>query len=178
MWSAFKLVPFKIKLLIGVLFLAFIGAVAFGSMQVGLTKGRAESKVAIAQYETKLSDLRAKISEKQTVTDTKIVTKYITDVKEVEKIIYRNRDVIKTVVPEKYYLTKGWLYAYNQSVRGLPIDAVLAANDEDSGIIDSVGLETINDNNGKCIAREAQITGLQDWINETRSNHNSTSVND
>ena len=138
---------------------------------VGKTKGEAISKVEIAKYEGKIDKLNAEVAKKQVVTNTKVITRYLTKTNEIEKVVYRNRDVIHNVVPEKYYLTKGWLYAYNQSVLGLPIDSVLAANGEDSGIVDALGLEKINENNGKCLATREQTLGLQSWVKDTKANY-------
>ena len=159
-WTVFKGLSIGTKLaLIGGI-LAFLLAVGGGVYWTGYTKGHSESKVAIAQYEAKSAQLDAKIKGVHNISDVRYVTQYKDRVVVETKTVTQNHDVIKYRVPEQFKFSNGWVYAYNQSVQGLPIDEAKASDATASWVSDRTGLNYINDNNGICRINSAQLDNL------------------
>ena len=146
---------------------AIIGSTATVSYQRGLNV----SKVEIQKYQTKVAQLQSKLDQKQGTTDVKIVTEYKDRVAYVDRVVYKTRDVIRDNVVPQFKLSKGWIYSYNQSVQGLEVDPVLAANGSAASVSDVDALaDTIVPNNGVCLANKAQLDKLQQWVRETEAN--------
>lgn len=163
MWTAFKALGIGAKLLV----LGAIIALFAATYYVGLNNGTNISKVEIAQYEGKVADLNRRLIISQGKVDVKVVTEYVERVAYVDRVVYKNRDVVRTVVPEQFAFSKGWVYAYNQSVLGLPIDPILASNETASTTSDMRALaDTIVPNNGICLATAEQLKSLQQLIKE------------
>lgn len=163
----------KIKIIAGVAILAALAIAIFAAHTIGYNKGKNISKVEIASYEGKVKKLEAELTKRQTTTDIKYVTKYITDTQYIDRIVYQNRDVIRTEVvsrPVQYTVTQGFLYAHNQSALGLPIDPVLARNATPSQLDDPSLLIGIAENYGICRTNKANLEALQKWAKETHEN--------
>jgi hypothetical protein len=164
MFKIFKLIGWKVNLglLIGLL-------IAFASVYyIGYTKGENLSKIAISQYETKVQKLNADLANAQGKVDIQIITKYKDRVIYIDRVEYKTRTIVEQAIPEQYYLSKGWVYAYNQSILGLDPDPMLASDDSPSGITDKQALvETIIPNNFKSHQNAATLEGLQNWVIES-----------
>lgn len=168
MWAAFKLLTWQAKAgIIGLalaILLVVIGSTAYVSYQKGLNV----SKVEIQKYETKSQQLQAKLNKAQGKVDVQVVTQYKDRVQYVDRVVYQTRDVIRTSVVPQFKLSKGWIYAYNQSVQGLAVDPTLAADSSAASVSDVDALaDTIAPNNGVCLANKAQLDSLQQWVRET-----------
>jgi len=157
--------------------LKIIGALAFAGVlivagisidRIAYNRGLNVSAVEIASYESRVQNLNAQLRDATGKVTERIVTEYLTDVVERERIVYRNRDVIVTQVPEQYTLSQGWIDAHDQSALGNPIDPEIAANAFPSAYTDAVALQTINDNYAICQANLSQLTALQNWTREIR----------
>lgn len=162
MFAAIKLIPFGAK--IGIL-IAFLAALA-GLYYVGYNKGLNVSEVAIAQYETKVSKLNEKLATKGGEVRVETVTKYLKGETVAGQTVYRTRTVVQTVVPEQYTLSKGWVYAYNQSVLGAETDPVLAGDATPSDVTDKQALEVITDNNAISLANARQLDSLTGYLED------------
>lgn len=170
MFAAFKLLSWKAKLGIGLAILLSYVGVFFAGHQIGYTKGVSQAKVQIAQFEAKATKQNSKLKDVQNKSNEVTVIKYVDRVKVVEKNVYVNRDVIKTVVPEQFNVSKGWLYAHNQAVLGLPVDPELAKDPTPSKASDLLALLKINENYGVCLANKAQVEALLEWAHSLKTN--------
>jgi len=149
-------------------FLLMLAVVVGSAYTVGYNKGENVSRVAISQYEGKIQKLNADLAKAQGKVDVRVVTQYKDRVEYIDHVVYKNRDVIHTVVPEQFTLSKGWIYAYNQSVRGAVVDPKLASDAAPSTVSEMRALaDTIAPNNGICLATGEQLKSLQQWINES-----------
>jgi len=171
-----KLAGFKYQLIAGGVALALIAGLGFTISTVAYNKGLNVSKVEIQKYEGKVKDLNTKLVIEQGKITTKIVTQYVDRYIEREKVIYKNRDVIVSSVPEQFTFSKGWIYAHNQSALDKDIDPKLAANAESSGVTDRSGLSIISDNNGICNQNADQLEALQEWIRQNEKATNSITL--
>jgi hypothetical protein len=162
MWSL------KTKIIAGIGSMLLVLGIVTGAWIIGYNKGANISKVEISKYEKDLAVLSRKLAEKQTEIDVQVVTKFKDRVQFVDKIVYKNVEIIRNSVVEQFILSKGWVYAYNQSVLGLPIDAEKAANAEPSTTSELEALAaTIVPNNGICLTNKEKLDALQQWIIET-----------
>lgn len=146
---------------------AAIALLSVGSIAVyskGYSAGEAVSAQVISTYETKIRDLSADLAKKQNTVTRDVVTKYVDKVIYRDRIVYKNRDVVITSVPEQYTLSRGWVYAHNQSALGLPIDPALAADATPSETTDKEALSTIDKNNAEAIANADRLDALQEWV--------------
>jgi hypothetical protein len=145
-------------------------AIAFGATyNVAYNKGLNVSKVAIESYQGQVNELRGKLTKAQGRVTTVIQTEYLDRVVERERIVYQNRDVIVTQVPEQYILSQGWIYAHNQAANGQEINPSLASNTLPSTITDRIALNLVADNYGNvCRANADQLTSLQAWIRQQK----------
>lgn len=160
MFEAIKLIPFGAK--IGI-FIAFLAALA-GLYYVGYNKGLNVSAVEIAKYEGEVSKLNEKLATRGGEVRVETVTKYLQGETIAGETVYRTRTVVKTVVPEQYTLSKGWVYAYNQSVLGVETDPALAADATPSDVTDKEALEVITDNNAISLANARQLDALTGYL--------------
>lgn len=166
----FKGLPIVSKIGIAIGVLIALMSILGGIYYTGYTKGKNISKVAIAEYKGKVQALNVKLEKADGKTTIKYLTRYQDRTKVIEETVYKNRDVIKYKVPEQFKFSQGWVYAYNQSIFGLPIDPAQAAVDDASNVTDRVGLDTINHNNGIALLNAAQLDELSGWVKETKSN--------
>lgn len=163
MWAAFKALGISAKLLVIGAIIALFASTYF----IGKNNGENTSRVEIAQYEGKVADLNRRLIIEQGKVDVKVVTKYVERVAYVDRVVYKNRDIVRTVVPEQFAFSKGWVHAYNQSVLGRPIDPILAGDATPSTTSDMRALaDTILPNNGICLATAEQLRSLQQLITE------------
>jgi hypothetical protein len=161
-----KLGTWKAKLGIGLGILIALAIALFATYSIGLNKGKNISQVEITKYEGKIQTLEGQLAKAQARVTTEVVTKYVRDVAYQDRIVYVNRDIIKTVIenrPFEQTVSKGYIYAHNQSALGKPIDATLANNDNASGIQDGVVLDTVAGNYGICRVNMTQLKALQEW---------------
>jgi len=126
-------------------------------------RGLNVSKVAISEYETKLTELDKQLILARANVTTKFQTQYVDRVLERERIVYRNRETIVTQVPEQYNLSEGWVHAHNSASQARPITPELASNPEPSRYTDKQALEVVTANYAICKANEEQLTALQNW---------------
>jgi hypothetical protein len=161
MWTAFKLLPISVKIgwLVGLLvaFSALFGSVAYTFYQKGLNV----SKVEISQYETKNQELENKLVVANGKVITKVVDRVVPEVKYIEKVRTVNHETIKERVVHQFNLSCGWVYSYNQSVQGLEIDPVKAANATECPVAETFALDIINDNNGIALTNAKYMEALQ-----------------
>lgn len=170
MWAAFKALTWQVKLGISIGLLAILAALIGSTAYVSYQKGLNVSKVEIQAYQTKVKDLNTKLATAQGKVDVKVVTEYKDRVAYVNRVVYKTRDVIRDSVPEQFTLSRGWIYAYNQSVRGLELDPALASDKTPSTVSEMRALaDTIAPNNGICLANKAQLDSLQQWVTETEA---------
>lgn len=163
-------VKWKFKLIAGVAILAALAIAIFAAHHIGYNKGKHISTEVIQKYESDKNGLQAQLNIARGKIDTRVVTEFKDRIIYRDRIQYENRDVIRTVVvtrPADQTLSKGWIYAHNQSALGQSIDPALAANAAASGISDPKVLETINDNYGICRGNAIQLEALQKWAKET-----------
>lgn len=171
MWAAFKLLSLKAKAgLVGLalaILLAVIGSTAYVSYQKGLNV----SKVEIQKYQAKKQEVQTKFVTLQGKTDVQVVTQFKDRISYVDRIVYKTRDVVRDSVPQQFNFSRGWVYAYNQSVKGLEVDPVLAADKTPASATDvGVLADTLVPNNGICLNTKAQLEALQKWQLETEAN--------
>lgn len=170
MWQAFKALSIGAKLGIAFGIVALFAAIIGSTAYVSYNKGLNVSKVEIAKYEGKIQKLNSELKTAQGKVDVRVVTEYKDRVSYVDRVVYQTRDVIRDNVPEQFTLSKGWVYAYNQSIAGLPVDPVLAADKTPSSISEMRALaDTIAPNNGVYLANKAQLDSLQKWIKDTEA---------
>jgi hypothetical protein len=164
-----KVAQYKTQLIVAGAVLAAL-AIAIGSTYyIAYNKGLNVSKVEIAQYQGKVEKLGRDLVTAQGKVNTVIQTQYLDRVVERERIVYRNRDVIVTQVPEQYILSQGWVYAHDQAALGRTIDPTIAANAMPSGVTDRSALNLVADNYGTvCRANTDQLTALQSWIRQQK----------
>lgn len=162
-----KLAQYKAQLIMAGAAIAVL-AIAFGATyHIAYNKGLNVSKVEIQRYEGAVAILAKRLAEKQTTVTTRIQTEYLDRVVYRERIIYRNEGTIITQVPEQYTLSRGWVYAHDQSASNALIDPVLAADANPSHTTDKVALQLIADNYGNvCRANTDQLISLQSWVRQ------------
>lgn len=167
----------KMWIIGGVAAAAVLAAGAGTLYYVAYNKGLQVSKTEISKYEGKVAELNQKITEAQGKTTTEYQTQYLDRVVERERVVYRNREVIVSAVPEQYMLSEGWVYAHDQAAQGKPIYPNLAASPAPSRFSDLAGLKLATENYSICQANADQLTAFQNWwkaqqevINEANSN--------
>ena len=166
MWAAFKALTWGAKLGILAAILLAIGSLCYVSYEKGVNVSRVE----IQRYQTESNKLRADLAKAQGKVDVRVVTQYKDRVQTIVETEYKNRDVIRTKVVGSNLLTKGWVYAYNQTLAGLPVDPVLAADKTPSTTSELEALAaTIAPNNAVSLENRAQVEALQNWIRETEA---------
>lgn len=174
MFAAFKALSLGGKLFILAAILALFGATYY----VGYSKGANISAVEIAKYEGKVKDLNAQLKTAQGKTDVQVVTKYLDRDKIITNTVVKTRTVVEQNVVEQFTLSKGWIYAYNQSVLGLAVDPELAADATPSTTSEMRALaDTIVPNNGNALSTAAQLEALQEWVRETEKNFEKVNSN-
>jgi len=158
----------KVKIIVT---LAVVGVLIFTGIaidKIAYNKGLNVSKVEIANYQARVQKLAADLTIAQSAVTTEIEYKYLTNVVERERIVYRNREIINTFVPEQYVLSQGWIDAHDDAARAREIDESLASNAFPSSYSDREALATVTYNYGVCQANLDQLTALQQWTREIR----------
>lgn len=173
MWAAFKALSIGSKIGIAISTLLLFASIIGSTYFVAYNKGLNVSKLEISKYENKVLELNNKLTTAQAKVDVRVVTEYKDRVNVIDRIVYVNRNVIKTVVPEQFNLSRGWVYAYNQSVQGLEIDPVLASDATPSTTSEMIALaDTIIPNNGICLSNAAKLSALQDLVKQREAAKN------
>lgn len=159
-------IPSRTKLIGGgviLLILAVLFAIiVYKAYDAGVSKADTE----ISQYQKKIEELNRKQREKEIIVRERIITQYHTREIVRTKVEYKNRDVIRTVVPEQFKLSKGWIYAHDQSATGQEIDPALASDPTPSEVSDNVALLTITDNYNIANRNADRLEALQNYIRE------------
>jgi hypothetical protein len=158
----------KEKLIIfgSVLFALIMSHVAVGF--IFYNKGKNLSSIEIAHYQTQISQLQSNVNRGQVVVNDRVVTKVVDRIKNVDHIVYVNKNIIKTVVVERPgSYSNGWIAAHNQSALGLPIDPALAADSAPSGVTDNAALDIITGNYGKYHQCLIVVDGWKEWYTNT-----------
>jgi hypothetical protein len=140
----------------------------------GYGNGEATGKAAIARYELQVRKLGDEVKLAQSKVTESVLVQYRDRIIEHEKIVYVNRDVIVNNVPEQHVLSKGWVYAHNQSALGRAIDPALAANTDPAMVTDRDALGTVDSNYAQCIANADRLDALQQWNREIEATSNPT----
>lgn len=166
MLAAFKLLPIATKIGIIVGFLIALAGLIGGAFYGGYAKGSAQSKIEISGYEKKVAQLNAENKTKQIQINTVVETKYVDRVKTITKTAEATHDTIIKYVPQQYNLSLGWIYSYNQSLKGLDINPKQASVSTASGVSDRDTLDIIARNNAKSLINSERLTSLQEWIRE------------
>ena len=148
---------------VGVLIAAYIAV-----DRIAYNRGLQKSETVISAFQLKVEKLNAEVNAAQGKVTERIVTEYLTNTVERERIVYRNRDVIVTQVPEQFILSQGWVYAHDQSALGEAIDPDIARNAFPSSTADVEALTVVSANYARCEANLAQLTALQQWTREIR----------
>lgn len=162
MWAAFKGLSIGGKLFILAAIFALFGATYY----VGYSKGANISEVEIAQYEGKVNKLQAELNKKVGVVKVETVTRYLKGETVAGETVYRTRTVVEQAVPEQFTFSNGWIYTYNQSVKGEETDPTLAADPTPSGVTDKQALVTIVENNAISHRNERQLDTLTGYLVE------------
>lgn len=150
-------------------FLAAIAALIGGCIYLYISGKNAGIGIAnerISAYETKIQDLNTKLAQKEIIVRERVITEYHT--KEIirTQVEYKNRDIIKTVVPEQYKLSQGWVYAHDQAAQGLNIDPSLASNPAPSNITDRNALNVVANNYNLKNRNDDRLEALQKYIRD------------
>lgn len=160
----------KAKLGIGLaLLIAFAIALA-SAYFIGKNKGENISEVEITKYEGQVATLQGQLRAAQAKVTTRVVTEYVTKVAYQDRIVYRNNDIIRTVVrdrPVEQTISKGAIYAHNQAAKLEAIDPTLAGDSTPSGVQDSELTATVSDNYGTYHNVKEQLKSLQKWVTDT-----------
>lgn len=161
----------KAKLGVGLGLLVAIGIALASVYFVGYGKGKNISEVQISKYEQKVATLNGRLIEAQAHVTTRVVTQYVTDIAYQDRILYQNRDVIRTVIAPRadgITLTNGWIYGHNQLAGGKLINNLTMAGDASpSGISDNDVLGVIAENYAISYKNNTRLEALQKWVDET-----------
>ncbi len=160
----------KLKIIAGVAILAALAIAIYAAHNVGYTKGKNISESVIATYEIKLAELKSDAIMAQAKVDTVVVTQYKDRLLYQDRIVTKNRDIIVTKIvdrPIEQSVTKGWIYAHNQSALGFAIDPNKAADDSVSLINDSTILDVVAQNYAIDQRNVAKLESLQKWVKDT-----------
>lgn len=160
----------KAKLGIGLALLIALGIALASAYFVGYGKGKNLSELAVSSYQTKVANLERDLVIEQHKIKERVVTEYITQVAYQDKIVYRNRDVIRAAIPQvpkDQTLSKGFIYVHNQSAKILPIDFNLASDITPSGVQNTTLLDTVARNYAIASRNKAKLDALQKYVKET-----------
>lgn len=163
MWKKFKVG------IIVLLIIAALGGIGKFIYDQGYSKGVNVAAYQISRYELASVKLKNKLATAQASVDTRVITQYRDRVEYVDRVKTKTQTVVRESVPEQFKLSKGWVYAYNQSVAGAEPDAFKASDPDPSNTSDRSGLLAITANNGICLANQAQLDSLQQWVRETEA---------
>jgi hypothetical protein len=157
----FNLIPFPIKLL--VIITALGGALGFGYM-----KGLEQSKLAIAQFESKANEQIADLEKKNSEISNTVVTEYVDKVKKIKEKEYVYVDAAEKYVPSQSDLSNGWVFTHDIGATGGDADSTRSSEAGSSGIKDNQALTTILGNYSVCTQNAQQLIWLQSWIEHNK----------
>jgi vacuolar-type H+-ATPase subunit I/STV1 len=146
-----------------------MAALAFAAVYLyrsGRQSGVNEGNKNIAEYQTKIETLNRQLREKEIAVRERVINNYHTRTIERVKVEYVNRDVIRTVVPEQFKLSKGWVHAHDQAAKGEVIDPALAADPKPSDTTDRAALAVVSDNYNLANRNADRLEALQTYLKE------------
>jgi hypothetical protein len=149
----------------GLLALLVAGLLAFAFLRV-YNAGVSQANHKVTQYEQKIDKLNTELAKKEVIVRERIFNHYYTKQIVRTKVEYKNRDVIRTVVPEQFKLSEGWIHAHDQSAKGEEIDPILAANSAPSEVSDRSALIAVTDNYNIANRNADQMEALQKYIRD------------
>lgn len=138
---------------------------AVGGFFYGRHVGAEVSKVAISNYENKVTTQDNEINSLLTPEAIHIATEYTTKVVHIKDTGKTNDQIITNTVTDKQFLSHGWVSDYNASITGNAIDPTTSANGASSGLTAAAALTGIADNNTTCLNYKEELSGLQAYIN-------------
>jgi hypothetical protein len=142
----------------------------FVTKTVYYNKGVNTAKVALADYQTQVARLQIEVNKATGKVATQVITRYVTRIKYVDRIVKGNTEVITKYVAQPVDVNNqpvkvpmGWVYAHNQAAKGLPIDPTKAADTTPTKVTFAEALAIISENYGAFHKMAAQLTGWQDY---------------
>jgi hypothetical protein len=164
------------KLIGAIAGVAILATAGFALYSVAYSKGENVSKVAIQGYQTKVQQLNAKLLEEEQKVTERVIREYHTKTIERERTVYRNGDTITRVVPEQYLLSKGWVYAHDQTAKDESVDPSKASNVDASTVSDRAALNVVAENNALANQNADQLEALQTWITDVNKTRDSVTA--
>lgn len=159
----------KTKLFVGLGILVALAIALAAAYYVGYGKGKNISTTAISEYQRKVSELERDVKVAQAKVTTEVVTEYVTKVAYQDRIVYRNRDIIRNIPlrPTEQTVSNGFVYTHNRLAGAEPIDSDLANDTRASGVQEPIVLDTIAHNYDVGQKAIIQLESLQKWIKDT-----------
>lgn len=155
--------------LIGGLMLLIILAIGASAIYyVAYNKGENKADVEITDYQRKIQELNNRELQKEIQVRDRVIKEYHT--KEIirTRVQVVNQGVIRDRVPEQYRLSRGWVYAHDQSAQGKVIDPSRASNPTPSETSDKGALQVIDVNYDIARANKAKLDSIQRFLRETK----------
>lgn len=163
-----SLIPLPYR--IGIVAVAVL-TIAVGSFSYGKHLGDIKSAQAIAAFTIKKNAEETTLLGLNTITNTKIVTQYVTETVHIHDRANQIQQQI-AALPPNGLLNPDWVRLYNDSIS--PSDAAVEptgpVHGAASGVDANQALSTIADNNAKCLSNSAELKGLQTWVTDTNAN--------
>jgi hypothetical protein len=168
MWGLLKALPLASKLTLAGAILAALLLTIGSTYYVAYNKGLNVSALAIERYQTSSAKLMAAITKSQGIVRERRLVSYVDRVKVIDNTIVQTRTIVRDSVPQQFKFSRGWIYSYNQSVKNLPVDPVLASDATPATVSDVDALaDTIVPNNGRCLVNKARLDELQAFVRES-----------
>lgn len=157
-------------------------ALAIGGFFYGKHYGDEQSKVAIAQYEEKVTKLTNDLNKALEPQEMKILVKYVeTVVHDHDVGVHNETAAIEDVKPVpadpnkpadnvSKYLSNGWVSTHDAAARSEEVGSSAATDATASTFTAVEALPTITDNYATCNEIRDELIGLQAWVN----NYNTT----
>ena len=164
--------------------LAIVG-IALGLSVAGFFYGKhygdEQSKVVVASYEAKVTNIENELNKALEPQEIQVVTKYQTQILHDQQVGINNGKTAITQVQEvkpvpnladdvDKYLSVGWVLLHDASAADRTVDSSSAANGSPSTFTAIDALSTVVNNYATCNQYRATIIGLQTTIN----NYNNT----
>lgn len=164
--SSFSLTGWIPKLIgLGLVLLVLaIGAAAI--YYVAYNKGENISKVEIEKFQKELAEVNARQIQREARVTERVIERYYNTRVERQPIIYNNREVIRTSVPEGSRITRGAEYAHDQSAKGEYIDPTKASDARPSDTNERELIGVVNENYDLARANADRQNALIDWIEQ------------
>lgn len=144
-----------------VLLLLAVGAAAI--YYVAYNKGTNVSKVEVEKFQKEVAELNARQIEREAKVSERVIERYYNTRVERQPIIYRNQEIIRTIVPEGNRVSRGLVHAHDQSAKGGPIDPEKAADTKPSDTTERGLLGVVNENYDLSRANSDRYNALIDW---------------